>query len=175
MLMCSGEIVEKAGQLDGPVDPPADDLRADASFADQQALADEFGDCPPGGGSGQAAPLGERDLVAQLTSRRQLTGGDRSLELPGQLLVQGNSAGPVECAGFDPDRGAIVLAGWALRGNDGHEPIQARLGQVSPGRQRMSPATQHCGAPGPGRLSVSAPFSKLRVPSSVCRVLSRTG
>jgi len=173
--MCSGEIVEKAGQLDGSVDPPADDLRADASFADQQALADEFGDCPPGGGSGQAAPLGESDLVAQLTSRRQLTGGDRSLELPGQLLVQGNSAGPVECAGFDPDRGAIVLAGWALRGNDGHEPIQARLGQVSPGRQRMSPATQHCGAPGPGRLSVSAPFSKLRVPSSVCRVLSRTG
>src|SRR5664280_3031212 len=114
MLMCSGEIVEKAGQLDGPVDPPADDLRADASFADQQALADEFGACPPGGGSGQAAPLGERDLVAQLTSWRQLTGGDRSLELPGQLLVQGKSAGPVECAGFDP-QGLGKVAFHALR------------------------------------------------------------
>lgn len=77
--MCSGEIVEKAGQRDGPVDPPAHDLCADAAFADQQPLADQLGDRPPDGGSGHAAPLGERNLVAQLTSRRQLTGGDRTL------------------------------------------------------------------------------------------------
>jgi hypothetical protein len=73
------QVVEKARQLDGSVDPAANDLGADATFANQQALTDQFGDRPSGGRSGHPALVGEGDLIAQVTSRRQLPGGDRAL------------------------------------------------------------------------------------------------
>jgi len=59
-------------------------LGADAAFADQQALADQFGDRPSGGRSGHAALVGEFDLIPQPTPRRQFTGGDGALTTRGR-------------------------------------------------------------------------------------------
>ncbi|KAF5289076.1 hypothetical protein FQR65_LT20873 [Abscondita terminalis] len=89
-------VVVEACELDGPGDSCLDDLSADPSPPDQEALVDELLDRPSYGRPGEPQVLADGDFVFEAGARGDDALSDCSLEAAGDLEVQGNGARAVE-------------------------------------------------------------------------------
>jgi hypothetical protein len=90
------EVVEEAGELDPAVHGILHDLRADAALSDQQTLVDDFLDGAPRRRARQREPARQRQLVLETVTGGQIAVADRRFDRLGELVVEGNRAGPVE-------------------------------------------------------------------------------
>ena len=90
------EVVVEAGQLQGPAHLGLHDPGADAAPADDQPLVHELLHGPSHRRPGDAQLLGEHDLVVEQGALGEGAGGDRLLEVLGDLEPQRDRARPVD-------------------------------------------------------------------------------
>ncbi len=96
VLTGAGEIVMQAGQFQRAPDRRHDHLGTDAPLAHQQALVHQVGDRLPQRRSRQVEVVGQVEFVRNPVAGVELAAGDRVLDLPRHLQVQGNRTRTVD-------------------------------------------------------------------------------
>jgi hypothetical protein len=92
----AGQVVEEAGEGERPAHRAGDDHGAEAPAAHQQALTDQGLDRLAQGGPADRELVGELDLVVQPAAGGQRSGGDRLLQLLGDLEIERHRTVPVD-------------------------------------------------------------------------------